>query len=533
VVAVVAATTPALAAPAALGECLVAAVAVAAVARRPAATAALALMALCSCGLGDMSRIALSGGAYQARSVIASAQRMLNLYAEPLPDIQGEPARFAYYPTPGLRLLNTLPEAPVRGIRQATNGNVYAVAGRGVYRVNADWSGTHLGDITLGPTNPVSMADNGIELVVVDGTALGWKVTLSTDAFAQISDPTGSFAGGDRVDFLDTYLLFNVPGTPQFESSDSLATTFDPLWFANKEAYGDNLVTLMVAKRNIWLLGERTTEIFFNSGKPDFPFESWPNVLIDHGCAAKYSVAQIDNSVFWLSQDRQGEGIVLKGAGTEVTRISTFAIEAEIAGYATISDAIGYSYQFAGHGFYVLTFPTVSKTWAFDISTGLWSELAWIDTNGREHRHRGNCAWLCRGQIVLGDWQNGNLYALDPSVYTDFDGPVKRVRAFPHLLADGRRVYYRQVLLDVEVGNEPATPSGLTLPTVWLDWSDDRGRSYGNPISQDIGGVGEYRTSVQFQRLGMARDRVFRVSWSSPTRTALQGAWVDASPAES
>lgn len=428
-------------------------------------------------------------------------------------------------------MLATAPEAPIRAIRQCTTGAAYVVAGSGVYQWNTDLTFTLLGSISPNLLTPASLADNGLQMIVLDGSNSGWTVTLAGNAFAQITE--AAFRGGDRADFLDTFLLNNVPGTPQFQSSDSLATTYDPLFFANKEGYGDLLVTLVVAKRNIWLLGERTTEVFFNSGAPDFPFETWPNTIIDHGCAAKYSAAEIDNSVFWLSQDRQGQGIVLKGAGTDVTRVSTFAIETEIASYATISDAIGYSYQFAGHGFYVLTFPTADKTWAFDNSTQSWCELAWIDSNGREHRHRGNCAWLVRGEIVLGDWHNGNLYALDPFHGTDFDGPIKRQRSFPHLLQDGKRVFYRQLLADMEAGNEPQSPSGQTPPSVWLDWSDDRGRSYGNPISQDLGAVGEYRTSLQFQRLGMARDRVFRLTWSSPVQTALQGAWVDAQAAQS
>ena len=95
-------------------------------------------------------KLQLSGGAYQARSVIASAQRCLNLVAEPMPQIQGEPAQFAYYPTPGLTTVLTLPQNVVRGIRQASNYVIYAVAGSGVYRITtgSTWSSTHLGDIT-------------------------------------------------------------------------------------------------------------------------------------------------------------------------------------------------------------------------------------------------------------------------------------------------------------------------------------------------------------------------------------------------
>jgi hypothetical protein len=485
----------------------------------------------------------------------------VNLFAEPMPEHQGEPMPVAHYPTPGTRLLGVLPKGPVRGIRQSVTGGVYAVGGDTVYSVDpVSRAATALGTITGGLRTPVSMADNGLDMVIVDGSGNGWHVTLAGNAFAQIDNTAGTFYGADKVDYLDTYLLFNKPTTPQFYSSDSLALTFDPLWFANKESYSDLLVTLAVAKREIWLFGSQTTEIWFNSGKPDFPFESMPGIFIDHGCVAKYSVANYDNSVFWLTADRQGRGIVIMGAKYETKRISTYAIEAEIAKYERINDAIGFCYQLSGHTFYVLTFPRADKTWVHDITTGLWHEWLWIDSNGDEHRHRANCYWPINGVGVVGDWQNGNLYALDQDVYTDNGTPIKRVRSYPHILNDGKRVFYRQLMADIECG-EPRGPQWVGLPAddllrdaggafmredgaklkreaglrvdhdmVSLRWSDDRGHTFGNPVVQTAGNAGEYLTSLQYQRLGMARDRVFELSWSTASKRALQGAWIDVTP---
>ncbi len=471
-------------------------------------------------------RVPLTGGAYQARSVTASAQRQVNLYSEPMPQGQTEPTPAALYPTAGLRLLGTMPEAPIRGIRQCTNGAVYVVAGFGIYKVDASWSGSGIGTVTPGLHTPVSMADNGLGMVVVDGSPNGWGVVLANDAYARITDP--NFRGGDRVDYSDTYFLFNAPGTPQFYSSDSLAASFDPLWAASKAGYGDLLVTVVVAKRELWLIGQQTTEVWYNSGATDFPWQTQPNILIDHGCVAKYSAAEVDNAVFWLSANRQGQGIVIQGAGYEATRVSTYAMEAEFATYSRIDDAIGMAWQYNGHVFYCLTFPHADKTWCYDITTKLWTELVWLDANGTEHRHRANCAAAVRGLIVVGDWQSGKLYALDPAVYTDDSNPIMRLRAWPHLLADGKRVFYRQFLADIESGNAADTDD-----LVSLSWSDDRGRSFGSPVTQSLGKIGEYRTSVQWQRLGMARDRVFKLSWSLACATALQGAWIDSAPAQS
>lgn len=414
-------------------------------------------------------RLALTGGAYQARSVIASNQRALNLYQEPLPQQQGEPSQFASYPTPGLTLLTTLPQGPIRGIYQAWDQRLYVVAGNGVYSVNtSNLAITLLGSITGGISTPVSMIDNTLTLVIVDGTSGGWQVDLASNTFSAISDP--NFSGADRVDYLDTYLLFNKPGTPQFYSSDSLAVTFDPLYFANKTSHPDLLVTLVVAKREIWLLGQRSSEIWYDtvpftdptSGTVTFPFSQIPSTFVDHGCVAKYSVAVHDNSVFWLARDRQGINILMKGAGYQTARVSNFAVEQAWARYgpAGTQDAIGFIYLVDGHTCYVLTFPSADHTWVYDINTGLWHEWLWIDGNGAEHRHRANCGYpVINVGYVGGDWQNGNLYLVDYAALTDNGAPIKRQRSWPHVLNEGKRIFHREFIADFETGMDGPVPS--------------------------------------------------------------------------
>ena len=485
----------------------------------------------------------LTGGAYQSRSVISAAQRAINLYAEPMPAAQGEPAPMAHYPTPGLRLLGTVGSGPIRGIKQTSGGQIFVVSGSNVYQVNGpDWSTAgDIGGITPGRTNPVSMADNGTDMVIVDGTIggtggpdAGWSVPVVGPASVSvITDP--NFYGADRVDYLDTYFLFNKTGTPQFYSSQSLALTFDPLWFADKESYSDMLRTLIVTRRVIWLIGDKTTELWSDVGAPDFPFQSQTDVMIDHGIAAIYSVAGYDNGVFWLTSDRTGQGIVLTGAGYQTKRIFDVCDRRPgIAQYSVITDAIGFCYQYLGHTMYVLTFPTADKTWVYDITTGHWHEWAWTDpATGIQHRHRANCfapiqgtvhtSWVANGTLVVGDWENGNVYALDPGVFTDNGAPIQRVRSFPHRVADGRRVFHNQFVADIETGTAPGPDTNLSLR-----WSDDRSHTWGNPVAQSLGASGATLTSVQWRRLGMARDRVFELSWTAPALIALQGAWIDA-----
>lgn len=472
-----------------------------------------------------MSRVALKTGAYSSRSLIAGAQRCTNLFAERNPD--DSPVPFTYYPTPGLRLLSVSPTPGAgRGLFRASNGTLYGVVGQRLYAISPTWVWTLLGTLTASRATPVSMADNSLNMVVVDGTDAGYRVTLATNAFGTISDP--AFYGADRVDFVDTFLLFNKPATGIFYSSLALSLTFDPLYFVTKIGYPDPLVSVAVLHREIWLIGRDTTEVWIDSGATTFPFEIMQGAFIQQGCCAKYSVATMGDAVFWLSQDKNGQGVVLRGSGYQAQPITTNAIAMAIARYATISDAIGWCYQQEQHQFYVLTFPSADATWAYDLSTSQWHEWIWTDPSGGEHRHRAMGHASAYGTNVVMDWQTGSIYALDLNIYTDNGTPIVRRRGLPHGIADGHRVIYTQFIADMESGNAPGTSSVGPGPQVYLRWSDTKGASWSNPIANGLGAAGDYLNSIQYQRLGMGRDRVFELFWSSPVRTALNGAFVNA-----
>jgi len=462
-----------------------------------------------------------------ARSVIANAQRCVNLYPEK--NTEDSPFPFTHYPRAGSLAL-ALP--PVlgrgRGIYLATNDVVYCVVGQGFYKLNPDYSFAQLGTISAG-FSMVSMQDNGLVLVLVDGTPVGYQLDLTTEVFSQIVDP--AFYGADKVDYLDTFTIFNKPKTKFFYSTlSNTIAPFDPLYFAGKVGYPDKLQTLAVMHKEIWLFGtQKTTEVWYNSGGPQFPFEALPGAFIEHGCVAKYSVAKHGLMLFWLARDKDGRGIILKGENYTATRLSTPAIEAEIGKYALTSDAIGFCYQQLGHVYYVLTFPTADKTWVVDIGNGLWHEETWTDQQGAEHRIRASCSCFGMDKNLALDWENGTLFSFEPGVYEDLGQPIVFRRGFPHLVQKGDRQSYNSFVADVQGGEGEDNDPG----PIYLRWSDTRGRTWGSPVAQEFAIQGNYLAQPQWQRLGLARDRVFEVFWSGNLFTALNGGYVDASPSGS
>jgi hypothetical protein len=494
-----------------------------------------------------MDRLPLIGGSYVARSVIANAQQCVNLYPEL--NTQDSAVPVTFYQRPGLAALAQGDIAPVRGIYRSSDGQGFCVVGKSVYYINPDFSLTQLGSLLTDAINPVSFIDNGATILLVDGSTSGFEIDLTSHTFSLVVDPTGAFTGADKVDYLDTFTLWNYPGTKNFGSTLSNSLTFDALYFAAKTSYPDPLVTLFVNRRELILFGQLKSELWYNAGNPLFPFASLPGAYIEHGCAAKYSPASSDLSVFWLSQDLQGYGIVMRQRGYETKRISNHALEYAIRKMGNaggISDAIGYTYQQDGHSFYVLSFPSGNQTWVFDDSipdTNLaWHRRVWTDNNGNLNRDRTNCHAFVYGKHLVGDWENGTIYALDQDLYHDEVGgvnsPMTCIRSFPHILigtafdgkpklAAGARMRFTAFLADLECGAVPLQADGNPA-IVSLRWSDDRGKTWGNAVLQSTGEPGAYLTQPQWQGLGIARDRVFELSYSVDGPAALNSAWVEA-----
>jgi hypothetical protein len=469
-------------------------------------------------------KMPLTTGAYEAKSLVSEAQRCVNLYGEKNPE--DSPFPYTYYPTPGLTLLATAAPALGNGWRQlwyASNNQLYGVCGASVYAISSAWALSFLGEIQS-TSGYVAMIDNGDYLVIVDGSAFGWTVKLADNTFNAITD--SAFLGSNTLGFVDGYLVFNSPGTKEWYISLVNEINFDATDFATKSGYSDLLAGIGVTKRYVYLFGQQTTEVWFDAGDTPFPFDRLPGVFMQYGCASYASIAQMDGDLYWMAQSPQGKAFVVRSQQFSAQQISTFALDNEMQSYPDLDQAIGFTYQIEGHFFYVLIFPESDITWQFDLSTQQWNQLAWIDGNGNLHRHRANCYANAYGSPVVGDWENGNLYLWDQNAYTDNGNPIPRIRSFPHGVDDAsNRIHYREFIANMEVGNGVGDNSEVP---VFLRWSNTRGASWGNPVKKSIGREGEYLTSVQWQRLGMARDRVFEISWSAPVKTALLGAWVDA-----
>ena len=449
---------------------------------------------------------------------------MINMFPEIL--AEGKEAAWLQR-APGLRLLATVGVGPIRGL-WTFDGVGYVVSGNRLYSIDTNWTATLRGTIT--GTGPVSMADNGTQMFIAcNGPS--YIYNASTQVLAQITDP--DFPGAVTVGYIDGYFVFNEPNSQKIWVTALLdGTSVDPLDFASAEGSPDGVVGLIVDHREVWVFGTNSVEVWYDSGASDFPLQRIQGAFNEIGCAATYSLAKLDNGVFWLGADARGRGIVYRANGYTGQRISTHAVEWHIQSYGTIDDAIAYTYQQDGHAFYVLTFPTAQKTWVYDVAANAWHERA--SGNENQYRHRSNCQMAFNNEIVVGDYLNGNIYAFDLTVFSD-NGDLQKWqrswRALPQGQNNLRRTAQHSLQIDLESG------TGLNLgqgsdPQVMLRWSDDGGHTWSNEHWSPMGKIGEYYRRVFFRRLGMTlkiRDRVYELSGTDPVKIALLGAELQAS----
>lgn len=412
---------------------------------------------------------------------------------------------------------------PIRGLWQF-GGYGYAVSGNTLYQIDTNWNATAKGSVSGG--GPVSMADNGTQLFIAANPD-GYIYNATTDVFQQITDP--DFPGAVTVGYLDGYFVFNEPNSQKIWVTSLLdGTQIDPLEFASAEGNPDNVVAVFVDHRELWVYGTNSAEVWYNAGTLDFPLARIQGAFNELGCAAPYSIAKMDNQIYWLGKDARGQGMVFRAAGYMGQRISTHAIEWQLQQYTDLSDAVGYTYQQDGHSFYVLIFPQANTTWVYDAATQTWHERAgW--SNGSFTRHRSNCQVAFNNEVIVGDFENGNIYAFDLDVYAD-NGQIQKWlrswRALPTGQNNLKRTAHHSLQIDLESG------VGLNLgqgsdPEIMLRWSDDAGHTWSNYHTTTIGKIGEYYRRVFFRRLGMTlklRDRVYELSMTDPVKIAVMGA---------
>lgn len=409
--------------------------------------------------------------------------------------------------------------AQVTGSISTTTLTVTAVAS-GTLFVGQTIQGTGVTALTI--ITALGTGSGGVGTYTVSTSQTVTSTTLYGLNFSQLPSSDGAFTGGTNVDVVDNYFVYNRPDTQQFGCSNVLSPISGSTNFSSKDGAPDDLVTLIVDHREIYLLGETSSEVWVDQGTSPFPFNRIPGTSTQHGIVAPFSVSRLGNSFAYLSKNNRGTAQIVQMNGYVPQRISTHAVENTLTGQ-TITDAIAWTYQLEGHEVYVISFPTLQLTWCYDIATGMWHKWLYTNNLGQYERCRGNCAAVFQGNVLVGDYSNGKIYKLERNIYTDDGQNVKRLRRAPHLTVDLQRQYFEELQLQFQPGVGLSTGQGQD-PQAMLRWSSDGGSTWSSEHWTTIGKIGKYTNRAIWRRLGTARDRIFEVSVSDPVKAVIVSA---------
>jgi len=469
-----------------------------------------------------MKIIPLFGNSISGESQVITAQRRLNCYLENRED--GDKTKIAILGTPGLAAVFAIGSnvnLPMRALAGDAN-YLYACVGSSFLQCNAV-TGATLNSGAIGPgTSLCSMAVSPTQVVITDGIT-GYVFNIATQVYTTLtSGSTWPAVGSRTVTYVSGFFVAEQPGTQAFWVSNAFdGSTWNALATASAASTGDTILAVDNLSGNLIIFMGQAMEYWQNVGNSPQPFQPVLSAFNQWGLGAIFSRAHVDQSLLFLAVNTNGTAQVVKANYYSVTAISTPDLETIINSFSTFSDAVALTYQVGKHPMYQLTFPTANRSFLYDNSTGIWSE---VQTGNVMARHWGNLSAWAAGNNYVSDYASNQIYKMSPTSYTDNGQTIIRQVITRHVLSQFNRVRISLLYLDMETGVGLQTGQGSN-PQIMLKSSKDNGRTWSAERWAPLGKIGMYLWRVIWRRFGSARDYVFSITLSDPVKFVItQGA---------
>lgn len=374
---------------------------------------------------------------------------------------------------------------------------------------------------------------NDTDITTALVTAIDSETTLSVDSDIFASGETYTIGDADfpasptHVTYLDGYFIVNKGASDSFYiSSQEDPTQWAALDFAVAQSSPDNILAHTANQKDLYLCGETTTQVYYNSGNADFPFDPYPNGVMQAGIQAKHSLVSTIHGVFWLGRSKEGEIRVVKALGLQPQVVSTPDIDWQISQFTDSTDAVAWIEQDGDRTLYVINFPTADKTYCYDVY--LPKEIGWF-----EKKSFGVGRWRASGygaigaKRIIGDYINSNFYTLDFTTFDENGAILERIRRAQIIHEDKKELTINELVLDAQVGVGLTTGQGSD-PMIMLRYSHDGAQTWSSELWEQLGKIGERNTEVYWHKLGAERDWIFEVKVTDPVEFNIIGAYVDA-----
>lgn len=465
------------------------------------------------------AEIPFNGPTQEGRLTLVGNQHSINLY----PKLQspGDKNKVSLYSCPGLKFEVTSGNGSCRSNGKLFKDKLYFVVGSQLISITINGAAALAGTLNSSGGR-VELVAGRDYLAIVDGTD---GYTWDDTSFVQITNLDFP-ASPSHITYLDGYFIVNKGDSDEFYiSTIEDPTAWTSLDFAVAESAPDDILAHVANEKDLILFGETTTQVYYNSGNVDFPFDPYPNGVMQIGIEAKHSAVSASHGIFWLSRTNEGEIRVSKAIGMQHQIISNNDLDWQISQFSDVSDAIGWIEQDGDRTLYVITFPTADKTYCYDVM--LPPDIGWF-----EKKSWGIGRWRASGygaigtKRIVGDYTNSNFYTLDFNTFDENGDILERTRRAQIIHSNKLELTINEFLLDIETG------VGLTLgqgsePKIMLRYSHDGGSTWSSELWEDLGKIGERNTEVYWTKLGEGRSWLFEISITDPVPINIIAAHAD------
>jgi hypothetical protein len=458
----------------------------------------------------------------RGRFGVDGAARLINCFAEEL----GEEGKIPYpiYASAGWANFATLAGGGVRAVLEL-NGELYAVAGRVLNRVDSGGGVTQIGGVAS--DGLVTMARNRRSVPQIAITCDGVNQIVSGGILALISDP--DLQAANSVTHLDGYFVWGLSDGRMFSSQIDDGTSIDGLDFATAEANPDGLRRVFARGRDLIAAGQRSIEFWANTGGETFPFTR--TTSIDVGCLSPGSVCSVlikrgsvSDAVGLIGTNADGNyaGVFLL-QGYSPQKISTPQVDRDILADPNPEAISATSWDDGTHSFYKISGTSFSHV--YDAPTGLWHERKSYGLD----RWRASTVTGLGTRLIVGDYASPKLYVMSADYVAEDTSPIALEVHTPPVHAYPHKMLTNAVYLDVIPGVGLNSSGDELDPTVGISYSEDGGATWSAERMVAIGRQGERRKRVKSNRWGISGEdgRTWRIRMSANVAKGLTGMAAD------
>jgi hypothetical protein len=403
-----------------------------------------------------------------------------------------------------------------RGIFLSTRLNeLIVVFGEKVF-VITEFLGSRLVGTLNSTSGPVHISENfNSEIAIEDGRSI-YIYNYSTSIFVPVTtDFIPVF-----IDFQDGYFIATGDDGSWYLSNLNNGLLWSPLDKQTLQTKADILQAAVVLDRQVWIMGQKASEIWYDQGLPPplFPYVRENSLAIDYGALSRETIAEGFGMLVWLAKNEKSNPTIVFTNGGKPVHISTEGLDFKLAQLSNPQDSVGFLFQQDGHIFYQLTFNSDNFSIVYDFNTKMFYTL----TNEDRNRHIAKQVVLFDNKLYFISFIDSKLYEMSTDI-TTYDGKtIPRSRTTKRFRTPRNDIFIvNRVNIQMEQGfSDPAGEVSLSI-------SKDDGINYGADVVQTLKPLGVRRGQVDFWRLGRADNITFQFRFWGKSRFVVTNSTMD------